>query len=162
MKPNKEKCYGYNTDGNWTYWYETSSIVTCYIDGHQIDSCGSTIIFKDKRIEPCDIKFDEINVSDEYWDYESSIDVENKLSAEDYIKIRFWWDTQKANGKTPKSRLVVVQSQKGNPITMFVGDEVTWSFSSLPKTTHIVIDGMDLYLHRSNYAIIDTELLSSN
>lgn len=160
LVPNKVKEYGYNSEGSYTSWYETSSIITCYIDGMQVDTCGSTAIFKDKRIEPCDIDFSSL--SSNIVDDSGELEGQDGLSVEAWWRIRFWWDTQISNGKVPEGRLVIIQSQEGNPITMYMGEEVSWEISRLPKTTHIVIDGKDLYLHRANFAVIDTKLLPSN
>ena len=51
ITPNRIKQWGYNTDGYWTSWYDTSSVVTIEVDGDYIQSCGSTLIFKDTRLE---------------------------------------------------------------------------------------------------------------
>lgn len=57
------------------------------------------------------------------------------------------------------SKIVVIQSQTGNLICMFMGDEVSWNIPrNLPKTTELLIDGKSVYIHRANFAIIDTEL----
>lgn len=163
LKPNKVKEYGYNSDGDWTYYYNMSSVVSCSIDGHPVDTCGSTAIFKDASLEPCGVDFNEI-VKGEPLDSNSessSIDIDStsSLDVETYFKIKYWWLTHIENGNTPMSRLVVIQSQDGSPIEMYMGNKVSWTVSSLPKTTLINIDGKELYLHRSNFAIIDTALL---
>lgn len=55
---------------------------------------------------------------------------------------------------------MVIQSQMGNPICMFMGDEVSWNIPrNLPKTTELLIDNKAVYIHRANFAIIDTKLL---
>ena len=60
-----------------------------------------------------------------------------------------------------KSRVVVIKSQLGQPITAYSGDEVYWSVpKKLPKMTKLMIDGKALYIHRANYQIIDTALLN--
>ena len=60
-----------------------------------------------------------------------------------------------------KSRVVVIKSQLGQPITAYSGDEVYWSVpKKLPKMTKLMIDGKALYIHRANYQIIDTSLLN--
>lgn len=45
ISPNKVRQWGYNTNGSWSSWYETSSVVSIEIDGHNIQTCGSTIVF---------------------------------------------------------------------------------------------------------------------
>lgn len=59
-----------------------------------------------------------------------------------------------------KSRVVVIQSQLGDPICAYSGDRVYYEVcSDLPKTTKLSIDGKALYIHRANFQIIDTSLL---
>ena len=59
-----------------------------------------------------------------------------------------------------KSRIVVIKSQLGQPITAFSGDNVYWEIpEDLPKMTKLMIDGKALYIHRANYQIIDSDLL---
>lgn len=50
ITPNKIKQWDYNTSGSWTSYYDTSLVVTINIDGHYIESCGSTVLFKDSRL----------------------------------------------------------------------------------------------------------------
>ena len=60
-----------------------------------------------------------------------------------------------------KSRVVVIQSQLGDPICAYSGDEVYWQVcQDLPKTTKLMIDGKALYIHRANFQIIDKSLLN--
>lgn len=59
-----------------------------------------------------------------------------------------------------KSRIVVIQSQMGDPICAYSGNEVYWKVcDDLPKTTKLMIDGKALYIHRANFQIIDKALL---
>lgn len=59
-----------------------------------------------------------------------------------------------------KSRIVVVKSQLGQPITAFSGEDVYWEIpNDLPKTTKLMIDDKALYIHRGNFQIIDKALL---
>ena len=59
------------------------------------------------------------------------------------------------------SPVVVIESQLGQPITAYSGDEVYWSVpKKLPKMTKLMIDGKALYIHRANYQIIDSSLLN--
>lgn len=51
IEPNKVKEYTYSTEGYWQYNWAMSSVMSVYIDGKQIDSCGSTIIFADNRLK---------------------------------------------------------------------------------------------------------------
>ena len=60
-----------------------------------------------------------------------------------------------------KPVVVVIQSQLGDPICAYSGDEVYWTVcEDLPKTTKLMIDGHALYIHRANFQIIDKDLLN--
>ena len=157
IKTNKVKDYSLTSNGEWVYNYEVSSILSIYIDNHQVDACGSTILFADNSLQECDIKFkgkENIGTNPE-------VSSDKNLSLEDYIRIRFWWNDKKLHGQNTGQKLIVIQSQLGDPITMYMGDNVSWTTGDLPKTTLINIDGKYLYVHRSNFAIIDTDLIEA-
>ena len=60
-----------------------------------------------------------------------------------------------------KPRVVVIQSQLGDPIVAFSGNNVYYEVcSDLPKTTKLMIDDHALYIHRANFQIIDKDLLT--
>ena len=60
-----------------------------------------------------------------------------------------------------KPQVVVIQSQLGDPICAYSGNDVYWEVcKDLPKTTKLMIDGKALYIHRANFQIIDKELLN--
>lgn len=159
ISPNKIEQYGYNTDGSWSSWYETSSVVSIEIDGNSIATCGSTVIFKDTRIEiqPLDANIGTLQASD-------SNKTENESSTSyvlDYLALTHWWFN---NHKTSKggSKIVLIQSQDGYNIGVAEGNNVTWEVAEkLPKTTCITIDGKSLYIHRCNFTIIDTKLFDN-
>lgn len=141
-----------------------SSVMSISIDGHGIESCGSSVIFADTRLEKCDISFDNSvtikNVTEEETS-NASISEPSDIRVEDWLKIQLWWSQKTLNNRNTGSRLVIVQSQLGNPICMYMGENVSWDIpKNLPKTTQIMIDGKALYIHRANFCIIDTDLIS--
>ncbi len=132
-------------DGSWGYTESLSSVITITIDGSQIESCGSTVLFVEKGLEPdVDFMLSDIQSSaDGVGDYPFVANVVNKY--------------KNAFGKPV---VAVIQSQLGDPICAFSGDEVYWKVcEDLPKTTKLMIDGKALYIHRANFEIIDTSLL---
>lgn len=150
ISPNKTKDYMFDTSGNWTY-----DVVSTEIDGNNIESCGSTVLFYDNRLEKLDIKIPTEVILDDSGN--GSIDVPNNFLFSDYWRLNFWWITNNQTNKKVASRLILIQSQEGDPICMFAGDSVSWKVSkNLPKTTEIEIDGKMVYIHRANFAIIDT------
>lgn len=161
ITPNKVEQWGYNTSGSWTSYYDTSSVMTVNIDGRYIESCGSTILFKDTRLEMLDIsKVLDINNQKNY-STGTPVNTNTSYATGDYLGLRYWWYNQKAKGQHG-GKIVLIQSQDGYNIGAFAGDDVTWEVAGkLPKTTEVIIDGKKLYIHRCNFTIIDTELIDN-
>lgn len=159
ISPNKVKEYSYDSDGSWISQWTTSSVMSITIDNQHIESCGSTIIFYDTSLEKMNIdipeditlsKGDSANISSPYDGYNYY---------EDMWGLGYWYWTEKQANSEVAARIVVIQSQEGDPICMFAGNEVFWSVSrNLPKTTEVIIDGKVVYIHRSNFSIIDTSI----
>lgn len=145
---NRIEQYSYNSDGTLSTRYELSSVITIDVDGHQISSCGDTILFAEKGIEPVvDFELETTKGSNE-----GDITEATFISG---IVNHF------AN-YFGKSCVVVIKSQTGNPICVYVGDSVYWEVcEDLPKTTRLLIDGKSMYIHRANFQIIDRALISS-
>ena len=135
------------TDGGWGYSETMSSVVTVTIDGSEVESCGSTMIFAEDGLDPeVDFKSPEL------------IESTSGSSVKDYTFIA--GIVNKVKNNFGKSRVVVIQSQLGDPICAYSGDEVYWKVcKDLPKTTKLMIDGKALYIHRANFQIIDKKLL---
>ena len=136
-----------NNKGDNITGYEMSSVITINIDGNQIQSCGDTCIFEQKGLKPAvDFTKEEINSTS------------NKVISDNTYVSNI---VNKYKNMFGKSRVVVIKSQLGQPITAYSGDEVYWEIpKNLPKMTKLMIDGKALYIHRANFQIIDTELLN--
>ena len=146
MSPNIVDEYTYSGD-SWVITETMSSVITITIDGKQIESCGSTVLFVEKGLKP-DVEFDtsDINISS---DANGIGDM--TIIAETVNKYKNYFG---------KGTVVVMQSQLGDPICAFSGDDVYWEVSEdLPKTTKLMVDGKALYIHRANFQIIDKDLL---
>ena len=138
--------YTYSGDA-WERTETMSSVMTITIDGKQMESCGSTILFIQEGLKP-DVEFDATNLS-----IESNANGIGDMTiiAETVNKYKNYFG---------KGTVVLVQSQLGDPICAFSGEDVYWEVSeNLPKTTKLMIDGKALYIHRANFQIIDKELL---
>ena len=159
IEPNKVKEYAYDSDGFWISQWTTSSVMSITVDGKHIESCGSTVLFYDTRLEKLSLDLpEEITLSqgDSATIY-SPYDGYNYY--EDNWGLRYYWQTERQANTTPASRIVIIQSQEGDPICMFAGDKVSWSVSrNLPKTTELMIDGKVVYVHRANFSIVDTSV----
>lgn len=163
IKPNKVKEYSYSANGSWIYEYTLSSVVSVEVDGKNIETCGSTVLIYDTRLQKLDIEIPEkINAEDGSLNENSEINSPEDYNFEEYWTINWWWRTKKLNNENIKARVVIIQSQEGDPICMFQGDSVSWDIpKNLPKTTEINIDGMKLYIHRANFAVVDLTLFNS-
>lgn len=138
----KERTVDSDGDG---YAETLSSVLTITIDGHEMSSCGSTILFVEKGLTP-DLVIDS--------DISSSSSGVGSNTAIANIINRF-------KNIFGKPVVAVIQSQLGDPICAYSGNEVYWEVcENLPKTTKLMIDGKALYIHRANFQLIDTALLS--
>ena len=123
-----------------------SSVVTITIDGKEVENCGSTVIFAESGLTP-DVDFTVSNIESRSTGNVSELPIlANTINA--YKNV------------IGKSRVVVIQSQLGDPICAFSGDSVYYEVcETLPKTTKLSVDGKALYIHRANFQIIDKSLL---
>ena len=138
ITPNKVKQWGWNTGGSWTWWYDTSSVVTIEIDGNYIQSCGSTVLFKDTRLEMLEIP-SELNIRDAKSDNRYTVSVDGE-KFKTYLGLKNWWYDMREKGQHGE-KVVLIQSQDGYNIGSFIGNDITWQIAdALPKTTKIMID----------------------
>ena len=139
----RERIY---TDRGWGYTQTLSSVITVTVDGNEVESCGTTILFIEDGLTP-DVDFTMQDITS----VAQGI-LDNTIIANTVNRYKNWFG---------KSRVVVIQSQMGDPIMAFSGDEVYYTVcEDLPKTTKLMIDGHALYIHRANFQIIDKDLLT--
>lgn len=139
----RERIY---TNKGWGYTKTLSSVITVTVDGNEVESCGTTILFIEDGLTP-DVDFTMQDITSIA---EGILD--NTILANTVNRYKNWFG---------KSRVVVIQSQMGDPIMAFSGDEVYYTVcEDLPKTTKLMIDGHALYIHRANFQIIDKDLLA--
>ena len=139
----RERIY---TDRGWGYTKTLSSVITVTVDGNEVESCGTTILFIEDGLTP-DVDFTMQDITS----VAQGI-LDNTIIANTVNRYKNWFG---------KSRVVVIQSQMGDPIMAFSGDEVYYTVcEDLPKTTKLMIDGHALYIHRANFQIIDKDLLT--
>ena len=112
-----------------------------------MESCGDTVVFAESGLKP-DVEFD-------------TTDIHISSDADGIGDMTFIAETvNKYKNYFGKGTVVVIQSQLGDPICAFSGDDVYWEVSEdLPKTTKLMVDGKALYIHRANFQIIDKSLL---
>lgn len=147
MEANIVDEYSYSGE-EWIITETISSVITITIDGKQIESCGSTVIFEEKGLKP-DVEFDTTNIN---ISSDSDGIGDMTIVAETVNKYKNYFG---------KATVVVIQSQLGDPICAYSGEDVYWEVcEDLPKTTKLMIDGKALYVHRANFQIIDKDLLN--
>lgn len=147
LSGNKTETTSYDSDGSTITNYEMSSVVTITIDGHEIESCGDTCIFEQHGLNA------EVDFTQEVINSQTDGSFDENTAVARFVN--------KYKNMFGKSRVVVVKSQLGQPITAYSGDDVYWEIpDDLPKMTKLMIDGKALYIHRANFQIIDKELLN--
>lgn len=147
INENVVKEHTYSVNDGWGYNKVISSVITITVDGSEIESCGTTILFMEKGLKP-DVDFTVTDIS-------SSVDgfADNTFIANIVNHYKNLYG---------KPRVVVIQSQLGDPIMAFSGNSVYYEVcQDLPKTTKLMIDGHALYIHRANFQIIDKNLLGN-
>lgn len=136
----------WSSDDGWGYVKTLSSVITITIDGSEVESCGTSIIFAEKGLKP-DIDFSMVDVYSEADGFGDNTMIANVVN---HYK-----------NMIGKPRVVIIQSQLGDPIAAYSGDSVYYEVcQDLPKTTKLMIDGHALYIHRANFQIIDKDLLT--
>ena len=142
----KVETTSYSSDGSISTNYDLSSVITITIDGKEIESCGDTCIFVQ----------DGLNSEVDFIEERIKSMTDGSFSDNTFVA-EF---VNKYKNMFGKSRVVVIKSQLGQPITAYSGEEVYWEIpNDLPKMTKLMIDGKALYIHRSNFQIIDKALL---
>lgn len=133
------------TDGESSS-YELSSVVTITIDGNNMETTGSTVIFEGKGLK----KLADFSISETNSTSNSVMDITSISRNVNEFKNNFG-----------VAKVVIIQSQMGVPICAYGGNNVYWEIpDDLPKTTKLMIDGKPLYIHRANYVMLDTALLN--
>jgi hypothetical protein len=135
----------WSQNGGWGYVKNLSSVITITIDGSEVESCGTTILFAEKGLKP-DVDFKAQDINSEADGFGDNTIIANTVN---YYKNLYG-----------KPRVVIIQSQLGDPIVAYSGDSIFYTVcEDLPKTTKLMIDGHALYIHRANFQIIDKDLL---
>lgn len=111
LKSNVVNEYTYTGSG-WGYVETLSSVVTVIIDGKEVESCGSTMVFAEKGLTP-DVDFKSPDVIDST----ASGLLDNAAIA---------GVVNRCHNLFGKSRVVVIQSQMGDPMCAYSGNEVYW------------------------------------
>lgn len=132
-----------NEDGEKTTNYELSSVISITVDGSNMEQVGNTVIFEENGLN----KITDFELPEEII-----------ASGGTFTALDRQINAYKNMFGT--SKIVVISSQLGVPISVYGGESVYWEVpDDLPKMTKLNIDGKALYIHRANYIILDTKLL---
>lgn len=143
---NEIETTSYDSDGSRITGYDLSSVITITVDGKEIQSCGDTCIFVQDGLNA------EVEFTQEVIDSQTDGSLDENTAIARFVN--------RYKNMFGKSRVVVIKSQLGQPITAYSGDDVYWEIpDDLPKMTKLMIDGKALYIHRANFQIIDKTLL---
>lgn len=144
---NKTETTSYDSEGSKITGYDLSSVITITIDGDEIQNCGDTCIFEEDGLNA------EVDFTQEVINSQTDGSFDENTAVARFVN--------QYKNMFGKSRVVVIKSQLGQPITAYSGDDVYWEIpDDLPKMTKLMIDGKALYIHRANFQIIDKELLN--
>lgn len=96
------------SDGGWGYIGTFSGVISITIDGKEVESCGNTILFVEDGLKPdVDFKSPEIINSKNNGSISENTSIANVVN--------------KYKNAFGKRRVVVIQSQLGDPICAFSG-----------------------------------------
>lgn len=138
--------YVYTMQPDGTTIKDLSSVVTVTIDGNNLETTGSTVIFEGAGL----VKLEDFSINETYSESDGISTLTSVSRNVNEIKNIYG-----------VSKIVVIQSQMGVPICAYGGNIVYWDIpSDLPKTTKLMIDGKPLYIHRANYVMMDQTLIN--
>ena len=122
-----------------------SSVLELTVNGKQMFQVGNTIIFAEDGVDMVE-------------DFEMPTDV-TVDSGGGFVP--FDRLINELKNKIGKEKTIIISSQMGIPIGVYQGEEVFVTVpDNLPKMTRLNIDGKSLYIHRANYIILDTDMIT--
>lgn len=128
-----------DSDGNSN---RDSQVLLISIGDSHISHVGSSLILAQEGLEPVPGA--------------TSVDITNTDSGHPWLN-----DLIEANRNlwAGKAKTLLIRSQSGDPIAVFVGSEVEAFSTDVPKSTAFRVDGRYLFVYRCDYTIYDTDLL---
>lgn len=125
---------------------QSYSVIINTIDGQNMTQSGNTVIYAEKGLVPV-----------------KEFDLPENITSQGGNANIIDRDITHFKNMVGAPKTVIISSQLGVPIAIYQGDSVYYKpcGNNLPKTTLINIDGKALYIHRANYIIIDTSLITN-
>lgn len=124
------------TDSNQN---EQSKVIDVEYGGHQMIHVGSSLIASEGLTNYQDRFNRKVNIN--------NINPSVPMLAEIYNNFKNDW--------SGKARVILIRSQAGKPIAVYVGNHVRVSGTDMKSTTKINVDGKRLFIYRCDYSIYD-------
>ncbi|ACA47071.1 DUF5052 family protein [Clostridium botulinum] len=121
-----------------------SSVLNITVGNNQIIHVGSSLILQEDGLQ--DLMKDTLKTTE----------IINQDKSRPFL--RNIVDSYK-NITSGKKRVILIRSQDGKPLATFVGDNVSYFATDIPKSTGILIDGKYLLIYRCDYTIYDMDLI---
>lgn len=129
------------TDGNFN---ELSKVIDVEYGGNQMIHVGSSLIANEGLTNYRDEFSQHINIEDD--------NPSTPWLSRIYNNYKNDW--------SGKARVVMVRSQTGKPIAVFVGNKVRVSDTEMKSTTKLNIDGKRVFIYRCDYSIYDLDTVA--
>ena len=130
-----------HTDSEMSKWdsngNQQSSVIDVDYGKHRMVHVGSTLIAYEGMKNYQDEFSKHININD----HNSSVPLLNSM----YQTFKNQWNSQ--------ARVVMIRSQSGKPIAVFVGNHVSIQQSEMKNTTKFTVDGHRLIAYRCDYTV---------
>lgn len=134
-----------NVDADETEAKYSSSVLEITINGKQILQVGNTLIFAESGLDMVE-------------DFQMPDEIEVEKGGSLMVLDR---NINHIKNKLGKEKTIIISTPKGVPIGVYQGKKVYATVpKDLPKMTRLNIDGKSLYIHRANYMIVDTDIIS--
>lgn len=129
------------TDGNFN---ELSKVIDVEYGGNQMIHVGSSLIANEGLT----------NYRDEFSQH---INIEDDNPSTPWLSRIY---NNYKNNWSGKARVIMVRSQSGKPIAVFVGNKVRVSDTEMKSTTKLYIDGKRVFIYRCDYSIYDLDTVA--
>lgn len=118
---------------------EQSNVIDVEYGNHQMIHVGSSLIANEGLTNYQDKFNQKVNIK--------NLNPSVPMLSEIYNNFKNNW--------VGKSRVIMIRSQAGKPIAIFVGNRVRVTGTDMKSTTKINVDGRRLFIYRCDYSIYD-------
>ena len=54
-----------------------------------------------------------------------------------------------------KNKIIFVSSKEGSPVNIYYGKKISYKETNISNLTHLIIDGMDMYLYNLSFLVLN-------